>query len=54
MESNNCRRGQYAKFTSIANNAKLTIFCMNSLIANMHRMLIEAIGCVTGVIEVLC
>ena len=29
-------------------------FCMDSLIANMHRMLIKAIGCVTGVIEVLC
>ena len=35
---------------------KYDIFCMYmySLIAHMHRMLIKAIGCVTGVIEFLC
>ena len=26
-------------------------FCMDSLIAHMHRTLIKAFGCVTGVIE---
>ena len=29
-------------------------FCMESLIAHIHRTLIKAIGCVTGVIEFLC
>ena len=41
--------GQYEKITSIASNAKM-IFCMDSLIAHMHRTLIKAIGCVADVI----
>ena len=40
------QKGHYEKFTSIASNAK-----MDSLIAHMHRTLIKAIACLTGVMS---
>ena len=42
-ESNDCRRGQYAKFTPLQAEQNDN-FCMDSLIAHMHRSLIKAIG----------
>ena len=56
-ESNICRRSQLTKFTSIQSNAKKdnhVDFGMVMCISHMHPMRIKAIGCVTGVIEIVC
>ena len=38
--------GSVTKFTSLASNAKMTFF-----VTHMHRTLIKAIGCLTGVMN---
>ena len=56
-ESNKCRSGQQTKFASIQRYAKKdnhVDFGMVMCISHMHPTLMKAVGCVTGVIEILC
>ena len=45
---------QYNGCRNILNNDNHVDFCMVSFISHMHPTLINAIACVTGVIELLC